>query len=69
MSKTFESGDSLKIHVLEHIGTKPFECLECEKVFHHKNIFNYHMKIHSDEKAFKCNICGRSFELDTSTTS
>ncbi|XP_026765110.2 uncharacterized protein LOC113523365 isoform X2 [Galleria mellonella] len=40
--------------------TKTFSCVECGRVFHHKNSLMYHMLSHSDKQQ-ACRECGKTF--------
>lgn len=72
--KSFARADHCKQHinnvhrgeVVDGVVRKPsFErkCDICAKVFHHSGNFRKHMILHSGERPFKCEICGRTFVL------
>ncbi|XP_023240166.1 zinc finger protein 808-like [Centruroides sculpturatus] len=47
-----------------HTKCKP-QCPTCGKTFSTKQNLQRHMRIHTDEKPFKCNICERHFSDET----
>ena len=40
-----------------------FLCENCGKVFSTKRGLRNHLKYHSDERPYKCDICGASFKV------
>ena len=50
----------ISFNTKEHIGKKPFKCLECDQSFNYPSNLNRHKLIHSGIKRFKCvvNDCG-----------
>ena len=67
--KTFKSTSGLKRHHVQHlpeeerrkVDTKLFQCDVCNKVFKDQSNFNWHRKIHTNDRKYKCDICQRSF--------
>ncbi len=44
-----------------HSGIHPCEVPGCDKVFSKKTNLNHHMRSHTGEKPFSCDICHKSF--------
>lgn len=66
--QTFPSALSLTGHQKKHaVVEKEFICsvVECSKTFYSRCNFKKHMKCHSDEKSFLCNVCGKAFRTKT----
>lgn len=40
---------------------RPFECVYCDKRFKSKNNLRQHVRIHTGERPYVCNICAESF--------
>lgn len=73
--KSFARADHCKQHlnnvhkgeVVDGVVRKPtFEatCEICSKVFHHSGNLRKHMVLHSGERPFSCDECGRTFVLN-----
>ncbi|KAM8952794.1 uncharacterized protein RCH25_043514 [Pelodytes ibericus] len=45
---------------------KPYECVECGKVFTHKCSFIIHQRKHADGKVHQCKMCGKTFAYRSS---
>ena len=61
-NKTFSCRDSLKRHMLLHNGAeRTYLCEICDKTF--LNYFNLktHSRRHTQEKPYKCHLCGCAF--------
>ncbi|XP_039295354.1 uncharacterized protein LOC111062401 [Nilaparvata lugens] len=39
----------------------PLTCLECNRVFNHRNSLLYHLRSHSGVRPHQCDICGKGF--------
>ena len=53
---------SLKLHVeREHLKIR-YTCEKCEKVVSTKTILKEHLKLHNDEKNYKCDQCNKEFK-------
>ncbi|CAL4131005.1 unnamed protein product, partial [Meganyctiphanes norvegica] len=44
-------------------GKRPYQCIQCDKVFAHKSIFIRHMRTHTGERLFQCSECEKAFTL------
>lgn len=58
--KRFKSLLALKRHGTHH-GNPKYECTTCLSVFSGPSQLKVHMRVHSREKPFYCNICGQCF--------
>ena len=50
----------LKIHI-QAVHPKKYTCKNCDQIFDTSLDFEIHMKTHSAEKTFKCELCEQSF--------
>ena len=42
-------------------GEKPASCGICGKIVKHERYLKYHMTVHSEERAYNCEECGKTF--------
>ena len=52
---------TLKIHLRQHSGDRPFKCPLCSKVFAQQSLLDSHMRTHSNERPYSCEICDKTF--------
>lgn len=58
----FRQGGCLKNHIAsQHGTTQTFTCYYCEKTFPIKERLRLHMRLHSGERPYKCDICDKRF--------
>ncbi|XP_044731532.1 zinc finger E-box-binding homeobox 1-like [Chrysoperla carnea] len=70
--KSFANVYRLQRHKLSHeenVSLRKFKCTQCEKAFKFKHHLKEHVRIHSGEKPFECNHCGRRFSHSGSYSS
>ncbi|XP_060086435.1 B-cell lymphoma 6 protein homolog isoform X23 [Ylistrum balloti] len=61
--KYFQTNSGRSRHMFcYHSNDQRFVCTICGKRCENDSAFKRHMLCHSDERAFKCNICGRTFK-------
>lgn len=50
------------------VSSRPHKCRVCGKKFEKSNTMRDHMRIHTNEKAYKCNVegCGKAFKWRSS---
>uniref|UniRef100_A0A0M3HNP6 Protein krueppel n=1 Tax=Ascaris lumbricoides TaxID=6252 RepID=A0A0M3HNP6_ASCLU len=57
---------TLKIHMKQHLGHRPFSCQVCGKSFSQAANLTAHKRVHTGEKPFSCPICLRPFSQSSS---
>lgn len=65
--KSFAQNASLKYHhdtVHALVKKRLFGCSRCPKKFYRNSKLNAHLKIHTEERAYFCDICNHSFKTD-----
>lgn len=54
----------MNVHGLFPEGRKGFECVQCGKVVSCSSLLRTHMRSHSSERPFACNICSKKFKAN-----
>jgi uncharacterized Zn-finger protein len=50
----------LEVHILTHVGSKPYRCEICEKAFTQTGL-TAHMRRHKKQKSYECEVCKKYF--------
>ncbi|XP_033113156.1 ras-responsive element-binding protein 1-like isoform X2 [Anneissia japonica] len=56
-NKVFPFASTLKIHMRNHMGLTPYQCMLCTYASADKSTLVRHMRTHSGERPFSCGIC------------
>ena len=58
---TFDTVDTLELHIMEHEAHPPFICNVCGNTFTTQHKLNKHSIAHSGIKPYKCEICDKKY--------
>lgn len=62
--KRYKYPDALKIHVeSRHLNIRPHVCTHCGLGFFTKRILDNHVRTHTDERPYSCQICQQTFRI------
>ncbi|KAL4232256.1 hypothetical protein ACF0H5_009830 [Mactra antiquata] len=59
--KYFHTKASLRVHMRQHRGERPYQCSHCKKSFTQKSTLRTHIRTHTGERPYDCNYCARAF--------
>ncbi|KAM3957657.1 uncharacterized protein ACR2FA_008366 [Aphomia sociella] len=51
----------LKLHMVKHSDSKPFQCGTCQKKFPRKCGLVIHTRIHTNDRRYRCKLCEKAF--------
>jgi len=61
--KTFAENGNFKVHLKTHMGTKDFQCKECDRKELTQHMLNLHVRIkHRGELPYVCKYCAQRFD-------
>lgn len=60
-NRSFQSKNSLRLHMRSHVGNRPHLCPYCDKTFAQKSTLRTHIRTHTGEKPYACQFCSRAF--------
>lgn len=61
---TYKRPDALRSHIANrHLNIRPHTCSYCGLGFFTKRILNNHIRTHTDERPFSCEICQQTFRI------
>lgn len=60
-NQTIEQSQKPREAIAKSTNGKQFKCDQCQKIFSKKNVFNVHIKRHTEIKPHQCNICSNGF--------
>ncbi|XP_030068849.1 zinc finger protein 211 isoform X3 [Microcaecilia unicolor] len=53
--------DRVQVHWQRHVGSRSYQCPECEKCFSRNSTLKVHQRTHTGERPYSCLDCGKSF--------
>ena len=62
--KGFNKIGNYKAHVRAHEGLR-YHCEYCSEPYMDKQKLKYHMSVHTGQYKFKCNTCGKGFNVNS----
>mmetsp|Transcript_31314 Transcript_31314/g.76388 ORF Transcript_31314/g.76388 Transcript_31314/m.76388 type:complete len:178 (-) Transcript_31314:101-634(-) len=65
-SRNFSSKAAAQVHLLIHLGIRPFTCERCNSTFRTRQHLERHFRYHTGERPFSCGYCDKRFS-DPST--
>lgn len=63
-SETFSNESELRSHIKsKHKNKMEIKCIKCDKILSNMRAYKVHLKTHSGDKPFVCEVCGKAFSL------